>query len=102
MVSLPILPPPYSDPLFLNTSPKRRAYKRHLMKIDPHCFYCRKRIQQHATLDHLTPQVRGGQHVVENLVLACRFCNCFKGSKTLLEMLEMWQAACVKLELIPA
>ena len=35
------------------------------------------------TLDHVTPLSKGGAHVIENLVPACRPCNSSKGDKLL-------------------
>lgn len=34
-------------------------------------------------LDHLTPRSRGGLDAAENLVTACRSCNCSRGAKSL-------------------
>ena len=33
-------------------------------------------------IEHILPKAKGGQTVPENLWLACRFCNTFKGSQT--------------------
>lgn len=35
-----------------------------------------------ATIEHLTPLARGGEHTFENTVLACRFCNISRGAKS--------------------
>jgi len=35
-----------------------------------------------ATIEHRVPLARGGEHVWENVVLACRECNLSKGAKT--------------------
>lgn len=35
---------------------------------------------RHATLDHIVPMSRGGEHVVENLQTACLSCNSKKGA----------------------
>jgi 5-methylcytosine-specific restriction endonuclease McrA len=40
----------------------------------------------YATIDHLTPQSRGGTHDLANLVLCCRSCNSRKKTKTLEEL----------------
>ena len=40
------------------------------------CFYCKKKVR--LTIDHVTPLSRGGQHVAENIVPACRNCNARK------------------------
>lgn len=34
------------------------------------------------TIDHIKPEIKGGETVRENLWLACRRCNEFKGSRT--------------------
>lgn len=36
-------------------------------------------------LEHILPVARGGSHEADNLAVACRSCNCSKGSKTLEE-----------------
>lgn len=51
------------------------------------CAYCNKSAQHHkATIDHVFPRSRGGQHVWENVVLACSRCNQLKRDKTLEEL----------------
>ena len=35
-----------------------------------------------ATIEHLIPLARGGEHTFENTVLACRFCNISRGAKS--------------------
>lgn len=48
------------------------------------CKYCNKQLTQYtATLDHLTPVARGGDHSLENLVTACLDCNSKKNAKPL-------------------
>jgi len=44
------------------------------------CQYCGSRHE--LTLDHVTPRSRGGRHAWENVVVACRECNQFKGNRT--------------------
>ncbi len=39
-----------------------------------------------STIDHVVPRARGGRHVWENVVLACRPCNSKKDDKTLAEL----------------
>lgn len=57
------------------------------------CYYCgvvldfssysfKTHPDNHAHLEHKTPVIRGGLHVLDNVVLACRRCNLSKGSKT--------------------
>jgi 5-methylcytosine-specific restriction endonuclease McrA len=41
-----------------------------------------------ATIEHLISIQDGGSHTFENTVLACRFCNISKGSKTIKEFKE--------------
>ncbi len=44
------------------------------------CVYCGHRLDQaQATLDHVHPLARGGQHIAGNLVVACAPCNRLKG-----------------------
>ena len=47
------------------------------------CQYCGASAE---TLDHVTPRSRGGRHVWENLVAACRRCNHTKADRTLDEL----------------
>ena len=45
------------------------------------CHYCGCRIEPGtATLDHIKPQSKGGNHSVSNLLLACKRCNVKRGS----------------------
>ena len=48
------------------------------------CAYCGKESHR-LTRDHMTPLVRGGEHVVSNIVPACSFCNGQKNNKTVEE-----------------
>jgi HNH endonuclease len=44
------------------------------------CVYCAHRLDPaEATLDHVHPLARGGQHIAGNLVVACAPCNRLKG-----------------------
>ena len=48
------------------------------------CFFCGTKIPRHLmTLDHLTPIVRGGAHILANMVASCRACNSAKGAMLL-------------------
>src|SRR5258705_5769661 len=47
------------------------------------CQYCGSTAE---TLDHVLPRSRGGRHVWENLVAACRRCNHTKADRTLDEL----------------
>lgn len=47
------------------------------------CYYCNLYVsKKKRTIDHKTPLKKGGSHSVNNIVMACRKCNCSKGSKT--------------------
>lgn len=45
-----------------------------------HCAYCNRRFtaQLLPTIDHVIPLSKGGLHTINNLVLACKSCNCRK------------------------
>lgn len=47
------------------------------------CAYCGK---DGSTIDHVVPRSKGGKHVWENVVCACRPCNSKKDDKTLSEL----------------
>lgn len=48
------------------------------------CWYCGETLPlDHATVDHQCPVVDGGQHTVDNCVVACRRCNRAKGRLSL-------------------
>lgn len=57
------------------------------------CYYCQKEMDfskgvgrkfnnDMATIEHLIPLSRGGEHTFANTVLACRFCNISRGAKS--------------------
>ena len=49
------------------------------------CPYCNREFPVgQLTVDHIIPLSRGGQHIPENLTLACRPCNFSKGSRMLM------------------
>lgn len=53
-----------------------------------HCYYCNRVVRRvEATLDHKTPQSRGGFDDAENIVVACIECNNEKESMTEAEYL---------------
>lgn len=56
---------------------RREVFARDLER----CQYCGRRGGD-LTLDHVLPKHRGGPHVWENLVTACRACNHRKGGRT--------------------
>lgn len=61
-----------------------RLTKRNVWKRDGgRCQYCNVHLPlEIATLDHVVPKSRGGNHSWENLALACGPCNLRKGSRT--------------------
>lgn len=61
-----------------------RLTKRNLwLRDEGKCQYCNVAlILQKATIDHVVPKSRSGDHSWENLVLACGTCNLRKGSRT--------------------
>ena len=42
----------------------------------------KKVTSENATLDHLTPQSKGGKHTKDNLKTSCLVCNSIKSGKT--------------------
>jgi 5-methylcytosine-specific restriction endonuclease McrA len=54
----------------------------------PRCAYCARRLaDQNRSIDHVVPLERGGLHVRDNVVPACRLCNHSKGK----HMLDEWE-----------
>ena len=62
-------------------------------KFGTKCYYCAKEMdfsvgagrkfnRDMATIEHLIPLARGGEHTFENTVLACRHCNISKNAKS--------------------
>lgn len=45
------------------------------------CYWCGDKDADEYHVDHYKPLARGGKHEVENLVLACRFCNQSKNAR---------------------
>lgn len=55
-----------------------------------HCMYCKSLIRDiDLTLDHLLPLCRGGGDNIENLALACKWCNSDKGPLTYEEFMSV-------------
>ena len=50
------------------------------------CSYCGS--TEDLTIDHIVPIAGGGAHSLDNLCIACRSCNCSKGTKDLDEWLQ--------------
>jgi hypothetical protein len=68
-------------------------------KFGTKCYYCGKEMdfsvgkgrvfnRDMATIEHLIPLARGGEHTFVNTVLACRFCNISKNAKSEVEFEE--------------
>ncbi|MBM4420156.1 MAG: HNH endonuclease [Chloroflexi bacterium] len=65
--------------------PVLKMTRKEVLQRDDHtCQYCGKRAHD-LTLDHVVPRHRGGQHVWENVVAACKSCNHRKGGRTVTE-----------------
>ena len=54
-------------------------------KFGKSCFYCGS---DASTLDHIIPHSKGGGSTIDNLIPACRACNCSKGHRRLDEFLN--------------
>jgi len=61
-------------------------------KTGGRCYYCGVALNPFTpgglTYDHMIPQSRDGEHLIENLVLACKSCNSSKNDKTVEEYRE--------------
>ncbi len=69
-------------PFTVSDRVRQRVYER-----DGHeCWYCGA--TEGLTLDHMTPQSRGGTDCVDNLLTCCSSCNSAKRSKTFAEYIE--------------
>lgn len=76
-----------SAPRNRGTPQKRRALRAEVFARDGHrCHYCGS--GDDLTLDHKTPLVKGGTNDLDNLLTACRLCNCSKGKKGYEEFLS--------------
>lgn len=65
--------------------PVVKLTRKEVLQRDDHtCQYCGRRAHD-LTIDHVVPRHRGGQHVWENVVAACKTCNHRKGGKTISE-----------------
>ena len=84
----------------LKTVIEKGISKKSLKKIfGTQCYYCKKEMdfsvavgrkfnKDMATIEHLIPLARGGEHTWENTVLACRHCNISKNAKSIEEFEE--------------
>lgn len=62
--------------------PQRKLTRRELFARDKHtCQYCGRETRD-LTIDHVMPRHRGGKHLWENLVSACKGCNHRKAGRT--------------------
>jgi 5-methylcytosine-specific restriction endonuclease McrA len=74
------------------TSKKQKYMRRALGEItqetimriqkENNCYYCGKECKEDKTIDHKIPVKKGGTNHENNLVVACRSCNCSKHDKT--------------------
>ena len=47
------------------------------------CVYCKKQLESNElSVDHILPKSRGGKETWDNLVTACKNCNCLKADRT--------------------
>lgn len=61
---------------------KAEARERIFGRDGHRCVYCARTFPpEQLTLDHVEPQLRGGDHSDGNLVAACRECNALKASQ---------------------
>lgn len=62
--------------------PRRKLTRKEIFLRDKYtCQYC-SRITHDLTIDHVLPRHRGGKHVWDNLVSACKHCNHHKAGRT--------------------
>ena len=45
------------------------------------CYWCSTSIAKTYQIDHYEPLSKGGEHLIDNIVLACPHCNMSKGKK---------------------
>jgi 5-methylcytosine-specific restriction endonuclease McrA len=65
--------------------PRVKLSRREIFIRDSYtCQYCDRQMTD-LTIDHVIPRSRGGQHVWDNVVSACRQCNHRKGGKSIAE-----------------
>jgi hypothetical protein len=70
----------YEAPQSCSDRPYRKHQESVFFRDEFRCVYCGSR--ENLSLDHKTPQSRGGDHSLENLVTCCIPCNSSKGAKT--------------------
>ena len=56
------------------------------------CAYCLRQLNtEELSIDHIIPKSRGGKETWDNLVTACKTCNCSKGDRTPEEAgMQLW------------
>lgn len=76
---LSIVADPEEEDYFTNPEKRKEIFER-----DKYiCHYCGEKVTpENATLDHLIPQHKGGEHTKENLKTSCLICNSIKSGKT--------------------
>ncbi len=59
-------------------------------KTDGHCAYCGDWLDPFTNwnIDHIIPQSKGGTHHIDNLLPACKKCNCIKRDRSIDEFRE--------------
>jgi 5-methylcytosine-specific restriction endonuclease McrA len=67
----------YATPV---TTLARSEWRAILSRAKGRCYWCKKKCKR-LTMDHVIPLCKGGLHVKENVVAACRPCNSAKGSR---------------------
>lgn len=76
---LAIIPEEKEEDYFTNPKKRRELFERDKWI----CHYCGEKVtEQNVTLDHLTPQYKGGKHIKSNLKTSCLICNSIKSGKT--------------------
>lgn len=83
----------------LNTAKAQDWRRKHFKRQLGLCAYCKSPMvmepensRRAATLDHVIPLSRGGEHHWENTVCACRICNHDKGNLTAEEFADRRRA----------
>jgi len=76
---LAIVPDAKEEDYFTNPEKRKELFERDKWV----CHYCGEKVsEENATLDHLTPQGKGGKHTKDNLKTSCLICNSIKSGKT--------------------
>lgn len=76
---LVIVPNAEQEDYFTNPEKRKELFERDKWV----CHYCGEKVsEENVTLDHLTPQQKGGRHTKDNLKTSCLACNSIKSGKT--------------------